>query len=108
MLIVNRYIVSDAFATPWAVALQAPLFMRFPRQEYWSGFPFGLGYLPNPETKPESSALAGGFFTTEPPGKPFVLSYPTILQVPHVTEAFFFFFLLFFSVVCNLSVLQTV
>ena len=25
------------FATPWTVALQAPLFMGFSRQEYWSG-----------------------------------------------------------------------
>ena len=41
-------------------------------------------------------------------GSPFVLSYPTILSVPQVTEAFLFLFLLFFSVVCNLSVLQTV
>ena len=27
-------------ATPWTVAHQAPLFVRFPRQEYWSGLPF--------------------------------------------------------------------
>ena len=27
------------FATPWAVAHQAPLFMGFSRQEYWSGLP---------------------------------------------------------------------
>ena len=27
-------------ATPWTVACQAHLFMGFPRQEYWSGFPF--------------------------------------------------------------------
>ena len=26
------------FVTPWTVACQAPLSMRFPRQEYWSGF----------------------------------------------------------------------
>ena len=26
------------FATPWAVACQAPLSMGFSRQEYWSGF----------------------------------------------------------------------
>ena len=26
--------------TPWSVALQAPLSMRFSRQEYWSGLPF--------------------------------------------------------------------
>ena len=25
------------FVTPWTVAYQAPLSMRFPRQEYWSG-----------------------------------------------------------------------
>ena len=28
-------IVSDSFATLWTVARQAPLSMRFPRQEYW-------------------------------------------------------------------------
>ena len=27
------------FATPWTVAYQAPLFMGFSRQEYWSGVP---------------------------------------------------------------------
>ena len=49
----------------------APLSMRFPRQEYWSGFPCSPpGDLPDPEIKPMSSALAGGFFTTGPPGKP--------------------------------------
>ena len=26
--------------TPWTAARQAPLSMGFPRQEYWSGFPF--------------------------------------------------------------------
>ena len=26
--------------TPWAVTHQAPLSVGFPRQEYWSGFPF--------------------------------------------------------------------
>ena len=28
------------FATPWTVALRAPIFIEFPRQEYWSGLPF--------------------------------------------------------------------
>ena len=32
--------VAQLFASPWTVALQAPLFMGFPRQEYWSGLPF--------------------------------------------------------------------
>ena len=48
--------------------------MEFSRQEYWSGLPFPTpGDLSNPGIKPKSSvspALAGGFFTTEPPGKP--------------------------------------
>ena len=45
--------------------------MGFLREEYWNGLPFPtLGDLPNPGIKPMSPALAGGFFTTEPPGKP--------------------------------------
>ena len=49
-------------------------------------FPYP-GSLPDPETEPVSPALAGGFFTTEPPGKPKIIgmvlmkvvqSYPTL------------------------------
>ena len=47
----------------------------FPRQEYWGGLPFPSPRdLPDPGIKPKSSAspaLIGGFFTTEPPGKPY-------------------------------------
>ena len=44
--------------------------MGFPRQEYWSGLPSpSPGDHPDPGIEPRSSALAGGFFTTEPPGK---------------------------------------
>ena len=28
------------FATPWTIALQAPLSMGFSKQEFWSGLPF--------------------------------------------------------------------
>ena len=28
------------FVNPWPVALQAPLFMEFSEQDYWSGLPF--------------------------------------------------------------------
>ena len=67
-------VVSD-FAASWTVAHQALLSMGFLRQEYWSGLPFPPpGHLPDLGIKPESPAvpeLAGGFFTTEPPGKPF-------------------------------------
>jgi len=45
--------------------------MGFPRQEYWSGLPFpSPGDLPDSGIKPDSPALAGGFFTTEAPGRP--------------------------------------
>ena len=62
-------------ATLRTIAHQAPLPMGFPKQEYWSGFPFhSPGDLPNPGIEPASPvslALADRFFTTEPPGKPF-------------------------------------
>ena len=40
------------------------------RQEYQSGLPFpSPGDLPNPGIKSASPAVAGGFFTSKPPGK---------------------------------------
>ena len=57
--------------TPWTVALQAPLSIGFPRQEYWSGLSFlSSGDLPNSGIKLMSPALTSGFFTAEPPGSP--------------------------------------
>ena len=48
--------------------------VEFSRPHYWSGLPSPPpGDLPDPGTKPVSPAalaLADGFFTTEPPGKP--------------------------------------
>ena len=56
------------YVNPGTVALQAPLSLRFSRQEYWSRLPCPPpGALPNPGIKPTSlmsPALAGGFFTT--------------------------------------------
>ena len=47
------------FGTLWTVALQAPLFMRFSRQEYWSVLPFPpLGDLPDPGIEPVSALQA--------------------------------------------------
>ena len=52
------------FATPWTVAYQAPPFMEFSRQEYWSGLPFpSQGDLPDPGIEPRSSALTRSCFT---------------------------------------------
>ena len=57
------------FATPWTVAHPGSS-----RQESWSGVPFPPpGYLLELEIEPaslESSASAGEFSTTEPPGNP--------------------------------------
>ena len=70
-LLFNPLVTSDSFVTLWATAAhEAPLSMGFSRQEYWSGLPFpSPGHLP-------TSELAGGFFITEPLGKPnFTCAY---------------------------------
>ena len=72
--VLSRVSYVRLFAPEWTEAHQAPLSLRFPRQEYWSGLPCPPpGDLSDPgiePTTPESPAWAGGFFTTEPPGKP--------------------------------------
>ena len=39
-VVVQSFSRVQLFATPWTVAHQAPLSMRFSRQEYLSGWPF--------------------------------------------------------------------
>jgi len=52
--------------TSWTIAHQALLSKEFPRQEYWSGFPFpSSGDVSDPGIELVSPALAGGFFTKE-------------------------------------------
>ena len=59
--------------------------MGFPRQKYWSGFPFPPpGDLPDPGIEPMSPALAGGFFTTEPPGKLYMWNLKKKKKVIHM------------------------
>ena len=63
--------MADSFAPSWTVARQAPLAMRFPRQDLGVSCHFRLqGIFPHPGIKSVSPALVGGFLTTEPPGKP--------------------------------------
>ena len=67
-VVVQLLIVSYSLATPWTVTHQDPLSVGFSRHEYWNELSFpSPGNLPNPGTEPTSPALAGGFFTTEPP-----------------------------------------
>ena len=57
--------------TPWTVAHWAPWSMGFSRRECWSRLPLPPpGDLPDPGIEHKSPVLAGGFFTSEPPGKP--------------------------------------
>ena len=64
----NRFSHVWLFVTLWTVAHQAPLFIGFSRQEYWSELPCPPpGDLPDPGIKLTSfmsPALAGGFFST--------------------------------------------
>ena len=70
-------VVSSSYETPWTVAHQASLYMVFPRQDFWSGLPFpSPGDLTDPGIELSTPALAGRFFTTEPPGKPMVSFKP--------------------------------
>ena len=66
--------------TPRTVTRQASLSVGLPRQEYWSGLPFPPpGDLPDPGIEPVSPALAGRFFTAEPPER-------TLITLSVVTE----------------------
>ena len=63
------------FAAPWTVAYLASPSMGFSRQEYWSGLPFpSPGHLPDPGIEPRSPALQADALTSEPPGKPNIIS----------------------------------
>ena len=56
---------------PWMQPTQAPLFMGFPRQEYWSGLPcLPLGDLPNAWIKSASPALQADSFLLNHLGNP--------------------------------------
>ena len=70
LLSFSHKVMSDSLVTSWTVARQAPLSMGFSRKEYWNRLPFpSPGAIPGSEIEPVSPALAGGFFSTEPPEK---------------------------------------
>ena len=82
--------------------------MGFPRQEYWSGLPFSSpGDLPDSGIEPTVPALAGGFFTTEPPRKPghwgcLFLIFTIIFTLPLYWENMVMFkWVLFSLTLCN-------
>ena len=71
VVLFSRSVVSDSLATPWTVACQAALSIGFPSKNPGVGCCLLLqGIFPDPGIEPWSLALADGFFTTAPPGKP--------------------------------------
>ena len=63
---------------PMSSSLPGSSVHGFSRQEYWDGLPCPPppGDFPHPGIKPEfpvSPAMAGGFFTIESPGKPYLM-----------------------------------
>ena len=76
-------VMSD-FGTPWTVDCQAPLSMEFSRQVYWSVLLFpSPGDFSDPGIKPTSLVsplLAGRFFTTVSPGKPYTEMPPNHIR----------------------------
>ena len=76
-IVLNHLSCVPLFATLWTVAHQAPLFMGFSRQEYWSGLPCPPpGNLPDPGIKPVSLRSSANWrvdsLPLAPPGKPLV------------------------------------
>ena len=73
--------LSPTFGDP--MVCQAPLSIRFLRQEYWNGLPCSPpGDLPNPGIEPASlmsPALAGGFFATSATWEILYFTYGNIL-----------------------------
>ena len=71
-----------SYSRPQILAHQAPLFMEFSRQEYWSGLPFlSPGNFPDPGIEPGSPALQADSLVSEPH-----LSIIGGNQVPKMTE----------------------
>ena len=67
--------------TLWTVVCQAPLSVRFSRQDYWSGMPCSSpGDLPNAGIEPISPASPALQVTAEPVGKPRRESISSVTQ----------------------------
>ena len=73
--VLSRFSHVQLFASPWTVAHQAPLSMRFSKQEYWSGLPFPPpGDLPDRGIQiasPTSPTMAGNYLPLCHLGSPY-------------------------------------
>ena len=72
---VSHPVVSNSSQPCGLIAHQAPPYMEFPRQKYWSGLPCpSPGNLPDPGIEPRSASLQADSLPSRPPGKPFFLA----------------------------------
>ena len=82
MYMLSCLVVSDSLQPQGAVVCQAPLSMGFLKQGYWNVLwfptPGDLSYL---GIEPEFPALAGGLFTTVPPGKHITIDWYSRIQM---------------------------
>ena len=73
------------FCDPMDCSPLGSLVRGISRHEYWSGLPFiPPGDLPDPRIEHVSPAVAGRFFTAEPPGKPINYIYLQVKVAQHV------------------------
>ena len=94
--------------TPWTVAHQAPLYVGFSRQEYWSGLPFpSPGDLPNPGIEPRSPVLQADPLPTELQG--MLVSIDWFIYAIKWEKTYFIFFLKIppFSWIWEFEILST-
>ena len=73
--LVVRFLSAWLFVTPWTVARRPPLGISQTRVLEWVAISFSRGSYWSRNWTPcllHWQALAGGFFTTEPPGKPLM------------------------------------
>ena len=104
-LVVKMHVKKPATGFPWFLCQERPSISfcpdhacslwppglyparRLPRQEHWSGLPCPPpGDLPDSESKPMSPASpASGFFTPEPPGKPFLTTGQCIWRLHEIS-----------------------
>ena len=95
--------VTQSYLTHWdPVDYSLPgssVSLEFSRQEHWSGLPFpSSGDLPDSGIEPmslASPAIARGFSTTAPPGKPLGFSLLRSFSPITIPQPFFFFFAIY-------------
>ena len=100
-----------SLAILWTVVHQAPLSMGFPRQEYWSRFPFpSLGDLPDPGIKSTSPTLQADSLPSEPLGTYFSLKKKRYNQLHegfkgNVKIQFYMYTLIYFFTYCQHTII---